>query len=329
MWQSFLPYIQAVLDRRGDAEEAERIVCELFRACIEDVGSLEAEPRIVELAARLRHHDAVGEAARAVLAVTPHDQAIAVIERYPYDPVLPRAALPEKRDFLARYLAGERGVWNELVEQALAVVQHDELREEAHAVAVEIMKRVRHNADVVRETLAAAGARVPAEAPPASERELAQFAPAGAIVATALGPLPLALDAFWLIVGSLALAPAGPCALDTGGLVLAALEPLAIRGAREASDQLAHYEQRVAASHREIVGPLELELAEGSTVVHLPPPTPADAIDPRVHRGRHKLRFVEYLRHSFRWGGFWGLEIPHDPAATRLGERLRAGLIDF
>jgi hypothetical protein len=223
-------------------------------------------------------------------------------------------------------------VWNELVEQALAIGQHADLCEEAHAVARELMKRVRQNADAVRATLREAGVALPAEEPPAGDAELARLA--------ALGPLPIALEACWRIVGSIALVPAAGATAD-GGLQLAALDPLEVRGARAAAPEVDHYERRVAASHREIVGPLPLELARSAaakrgevggqpSVVELPPPTAADAVDPRVHRARHRLRFVEYLRHSFRWGGFWVLEVAHrGEAAEHLLARLREHLVDF
>jgi hypothetical protein len=321
MWQRFLPYIQAVLDRRGGAEEAEKLVRELLLECKSHPKSLEAEPRIVDLAARLRHHDVIGTAAREVLAATPREQALAVIARYPYEPVLPRAALPERRDFLARYLDGERSVWNEIVEHALAVVQNDDLREEAHAVAAEIMRRARHNADVVRAALKEAGASLAAEAAPANDLDFAR-------VVGATGPLPIALYSYWKGVGSIALAPAGECAITVDGAQLATLDPLEIWGAREVQSQLVRYELRIAASHREIVGPLALELGRDITV-ELPATSPADAVDPRIHHARHRLRFVEYLRHSFRWGGFWGLEIPHRTDAVEVAARLRRDLVDL
>ncbi len=346
LWQRFLPHVQHVLDRRTDTPVAERLVRALFRGCSEARPSpLVAEPRRVDLAARLRRHDTVGDAARALLATAPHALAVTAIDRYPYDPILPRVPMPEPRDFLARYLAGDRSVWNELLEHAVAIAQHDELREEARAVAGELMKRVRHNADAVRAVLREAGARVDDELAPASDDELAR-------VTAVAGPLPLALDAFWRVAGSITLAPTGACALEEDGLSLGALGPLVVSGTRELGGALDRYERAIAASHREIVGPLALELVRGprSATVDLPPPTPADAVDPRIHHGRHRLRFVEYLRYAFRWGGFAVLEVarrpiehvaPADrvafarvagewwPAADRLLAKLRANLVDF
>jgi hypothetical protein len=121
------------------------------------------------------------------------------------------------------------------------------------------------------------------------------------------------------------------------------------------------YVAEVAASHREIVGPYLAELSRDFLhkqniaggppySIELPAPTPADAIDPRVLFARHRVRFVEYLRHCFRWGGFCILEVAHRPldhidlndrvafrgvtgdrdeAAGRLLARLRADLVDF
>jgi hypothetical protein len=324
LWQRFLPHVQMVLDRKTDAAAAERIVRALFRGCCEARPSpLVAEPRLVDLAARLRHNDTVGAAARSLLAAAPHDDAVAAVERYPHDPVLPRVPMPERGDFLKRYLGGERSVWNELVEHAIAVAQHDELRDEAGAVATELMKRVRHNADAVRTTLRDAGAELRDEAGPAKDADLAR-------VMTLAGPLPIALDAFWRVVGSIALIPSPACSLASDGLELVELEPLVVRGAHEFDEQAAAHERLVAATHREIVGPFQLVFMPGSpSSIDLPPPTPADAVDPRVHHGKYRVRFVEYLRHAFRWGGFDGLVGHRDEAGQQLRAKLRANLVDF
>jgi hypothetical protein len=318
LWQRFLPHVQAVLDRKSDAEASERIVRALFHGCGDARPSpLVAEPRLVDLAARLRHHDTIGASARALLATAPRDLAVAAVERYPHEPVLPRMPLPDPCDFLARYTAGDRTVWNELVEHAVAIAQHAELGDEARAVARELMKRVRHNADAVRATLREAGAQLADEEPPAGDIQLAGF-----------GTLPIALDAFWREAGSIALAPVGSFAIH--GFDLGALEPLAVLGARAVVSQRTTHERAVAASHPEIVGPLGLAFAPGSpSSIDLPPPTPADAVDPRVHHGKHRLRFVEYLRHAFRWGGFDGLVGHRGDAAQRLRAQLRANLLDF
>jgi hypothetical protein len=370
VWQRFRAPVQAVLDRRADTPVEEQVVITLFYVCrgttwprtIErDADPLVVEPRLVDLAARLRHHEHIGASARDVLALVPAKQAVTAIERYPYEPVLPRAALPEHRDFLARYLDGERGVWNELVEQAVAVAQHPDLREEAHAVATEIMKRVRHNADVVRAVLREAGAAIADEEPPAGDVELAR-------VTSLFGSLPIALDAFWRVAGSVSLAPAGSdqyhygdCTLEAEGLSLLALDPLEVHGPRGLTPALDEYVAEIARSHREIVGPFSFDFApdflhkQGISggppySLELPPPNPADAVDPRVREARHRLRFVEYLRHCFRWGGFCVLEVAHRPidhidlndriafkrirgdwgeAADRLLQKLRADLVDF
>jgi len=314
-----------VLDRRATTPAEEKVVRRLLDACYGsaprrtfDPDPFIVEPRLIDLAARLRHLEQFTMIARLVLSAVPLAQAVAAIERYPHEPVQPRAALPERADFLARYLAGERSVWNETVEHALAVVQHDELRAEVQMVAHELMKRVRHNADAVRATLREAGAQLPEEEPPASDAELAR-------AREVIGPLPIALEAFWREVGSVNLRPGGASGLDVDGISLRhTIDPLEVRGPRELARQLAAYEQRVAASHREIVGPLALGLPY---VVELPPSDAADAIDPRVHYARHRLRLVEYLRHCFRWGGFWALE--GNAAAAAMVARLRANLVDF
>src|SRR5262249_8620854 len=163
----------------------ERIVSRLLYVCHGgemprrvEPDPLIAEPRLLDLAARLRRHPTVGASARMVLEVAPRERALAAIDRYPYVPVLARTGLPASRDYVARYLGGERDVWDEVVAQGLAIAQHAELRDEALAVAREIMKRVRD-------------AATPATLP-ATDAELAPFI-------ERFGPLPVALEALWRV----------------------------------------------------------------------------------------------------------------------------------
>ena len=362
VWHRFLPHIQAVLDRRTDAPLDEAIVDKLLYVCHGgamprrvDPDPLILEPRLLDLAARLRRHRTVGAAARMVLEAGPRGPAIAAISRYPYEPpLLARVGLPVHRDYLARYLAGEHGVWNEIVGQALAVAQHAELREEALAVACELMKRVRANVDALREVLRRAGAELPGEAPRARDAQLAPLV-------TRFGPLPVALEALWRVVGSIDLRPAGGCSLEADGLRLIALDPLALCGVGELSGAIEGYDDHVVASHVEIVGPFEAALAPDFLhkqdisggppySVELPPRDLSAAVDPELDFERHNARLVDYLRICIRWGGFPGLEVGHRPledialddriafnavsgpwgiATDRLLAQLRRDLVDF
>jgi hypothetical protein len=282
------------------------------------------EPRFIDLAARVRHDAGVGDAARMLLEVVPRDQVFAAIDKYPrvVSPVVP-VPMPARRDFLARYQAGEHSAWDELVTHASAVVQHPALAEEATAVATALMKRVRHNTDAVRAVLRAAGATIADEHPPATTENLARLV-------ALVGPLPIALDALWRVLGSIALVPGGgtrydygTCSLESEGISLLALDPLEVCGP-DVGWIIDSYEQRIAESHREIVGPLSLDFAPDflhkqnisggpAYAVELPPRSPADAIDPPVLYERHRTTLVGYLRAAFACGGFPMLDVAWQP----------------
>src|SRR5262249_53509662 len=266
-WTRFAPHIEAVLAARSPVDEY--ILAMLLYAChggseprTLDPDPLVVEPRFVELAAQLRRHEGLGASARMILRVLPRQQAVAAIERHPQaTSAPPRVSLPARRDYLARYLAGEHAAWDELVTHAVAIAQHAELRDEARAVATELMKRVRHNTDAVRATLREAGAAIVENSMPARDEDLAPYQ-------RLIGTLPIALDVFWRPCGSASLIPAGkdpyhygPCALESDGISLIALDPLEVPSASELTCLLGEYEERVAESHPEIVGPFALEFA--------------------------------------------------------------------
>jgi hypothetical protein len=106
-----------------------------------------------------------------------------------------------KPTFLARYLAGEHErVWSEL--RKLGKKVHAEpYYDDAWAVACETMRRVRQNVRTIHRRLAKLGykflARSRAWVPPAAEAPKLI-----ARVERTIGPLPLSLRAFYLIVGS-------------------------------------------------------------------------------------------------------------------------------
>lgn len=227
------------------------------------------------------------------------------------------------RDFLARYERGEHGVWDELVRHAEIIAQNSELHEEVRAVARALMKRVRHNADVLRATLIAAGARLGTEHPPATDADLAR-------ISRTFGPLPIALDAFWRVAGSITLLPNGtdlydygPCALEDVGISLLALDPLDVCGP-DVDWLLDEYEEQIEAGDVSSGEPLLLDLAPdflhkqnisgGAYALTLPPSTLGDAIDPEVLDLPYgRKTFVGYLRMCFAWGGFPLLQVAGRP----------------
>ncbi len=319
------------------------------------------EPRFVELAAQLRHDEHVGEPARVLLEVLPRDLTVAMIHKHPrVVPVAPPVPIPARADFLARYERGEHAAWDELCSHADAIAQHRELALEAAAVAEALMRRVRDNTDAVRAVLRGSGAMIADEEEPASDDDLARLI---AIV----GPLPIALDAFWRTVGSIALVPGGSTRYDYGrsslevdGISLLALDPLEVCGP-DVGWIIGDYEARVAESHVEIVGGLSLDFAPDflhkqnisggpAYAIELPPRSPRAAVDPAVLFEPHRTSFVGYLRAAFAWGGFPLLSVatlpldeiglnervafrrvkgPWGPPAERLRAKLCRDLIPF
>jgi hypothetical protein len=363
MWSRFAPAIAAI----ATDPAAERIVEVMFFQChggkdprrqAPERDPLLVEPRVIELAAQLRRHRRIGKAARACLGAVPLALATAAIAAHPLaPPAAAPAGLPSRRDYLARYTAGEHAVWDELLAHAGAIAQHADLRAEAAAVARALMSRVRHNADAVRDTLRTAGAQLALEHRGGSPDRLRAL----------VGELPLALAAFWEVAGAVSLLPPpgaydyGTCALQAEGIALLALDPLCLDGLADVDRDVADREAALAGTHPEILGPLWLPLAPDDLhkqnlsggppyAVELPAPSPADAVDPILAGTRTHPRLVAYLRHAFRWGGFALLELAARPpaelrlddriafehvrgdrmtAANQLLARLRANLIEF
>jgi hypothetical protein len=262
-WRRFAPHIQAVLGDQGLPSDATVVASLLFVLATEPT-CLAGEPRFVDLAARVRAYPRIGEWARGVLEAIPLAQAIAAVERYPRRlPRVTRGVLPERRDMLARYHGGEHAVWGELIAYAAAISLHVELRDEACQVAAEVMARAAARADAMA---------VPREA--ASAQRDAAIAKLAALV----GPLPISLAACF----------------HAGGVLLPGVDAL--------DKLLDRYDARIAVSHREIIGPMELPVAGAGTLsIELPALALADAVDPVV-RGTG-MRFVEHLR-LYLGGGF-------------------------
>jgi hypothetical protein len=179
------------------------------------------------------------------------------------------------------------------------------------------MRRVRQNADAVRATLKEAGARLADERAPATSAETQR------LVANT-GPLPVALAAFWKVVGSIDLLPPysregdygyGECSLEDEGISLIALDPLSVDGV-DADTMVDCYEELHADSDEGDDVPLlvytlapdylhKQNISGGSPYeIELPPLNVFDALDPDVLNGAPDATLVSYLRHCFEWGGF-------------------------
>ena len=176
-WRRFAPHVQIVLGgEQADLRIFEAtIVASLLWVLSTELTVVDAEPRFLDLASRLRAHARIGEWARAVLAALPPAQAIAAIDRYPRRVTrVTRGVLPMQRDYLARYRKGENAVWDELVRHAAAIALHADLRDEACVVAAELMRRL-----------------------PRGKLTVASLERA----CTLAGPLPIAIEACWRFAG--------------------------------------------------------------------------------------------------------------------------------
>ena len=259
-----------------------------------------------------------------------------------------------RQDFVARYQAGDFDVWSELVKQHEAVGEHADLREEALEVARLLMGRVRQNVDRIRGTLREAGARLDDESAPAPEAELEPLI-------EVVGPLPIALHAFWTVVGSINLTPRyvrgerpdyGECALEEEGISLLALDPLQIDGADvdyllELHDDLDQDQTLCVDICPDFLGKQHIS-GSGPLSIRLPADD-ADRVDPDVGDDHHP-GLVSYLRNAIAYGGFPLLEVaalppdqigvnfrvafkgvkgPWGPAAERLRAKLSRDLLPF
>lgn len=200
------------------------------------------------------------------------------------------------------------------MQQHEAVSQHPDLQAEAMAVARLLMQRVRQNVDKLRATLSEAGAALGDERPPTPDSELEPLI-------EVVGPLPIALHAFWTVVGEINLTPRyvpgedpdyGECALEQEGLSLLALDPLQVDGAD--ADYLLEKQEEdepllvdicpdfLGKQHISGSGPLSIEL----------PAEDSDRVDPDVGDDQHR-GLVTYLRNACAYGGFPLLEVAKLP----------------
>ena len=277
---------------------------------------------------RLRDHDTVGPAAREALAnLCPSltrpalDRAAAARTPRPR----PRPAGP----VLSVYRSGDRvGAWAAL----RAVGPLDAAgRRSAERLATETMLRVRTHLEVLVADLVGAGWPVDLRA--------ALTGPATGLeericdLETLTGaPLPVALTAFWRVVGSVRLVPDDVDAVPDN---LAILDPLEIVDPDTAWWSVEEWQEDTDGLHPEIAGPLGLALSADHLhkadisggppySVRLPDPGP----DPLFREDTRRLPFTDYLRHALAGYGFARAEHA-DPEARRWLDALPARLVDF
>ncbi|WP_221328193.1 hypothetical protein [Actinoplanes sp. L3-i22] len=272
--------------------------------------------RWLDLCVGLRDHEALGRAARHVLAYA--DSAVT-------GPALDAAAAvrtgtPAGRhlrpgDLVARYQDGDhRGVWRDLG----AVAHLDALwRAEAEQVAALTMDRVRRNAAGLTAALVARGWPVTAEQAlpgPAADvedrlRELEQLT--GSAV-------PPALAAFWRIVGTIDLVPRGTWngAFPPGvPEQLTVADPLEIIDLSTGWFSVEEWQEESEELHPELAGPVEITIAADylhkANISGGAPYSvwlPHAGADPLVRDEVHGLAFTDYLRRAFAGKGFLRLD---------------------
>jgi hypothetical protein len=216
---------------------------------------------------------------------------------------------------------------------------NEDFRQEAEGVARLMMTRVRRNAEILAERLTQLGwkplygrmAGTPAERPFPGEDQ-----------ARALGawPIPIALSAFWEIVGSINFVWDYYLGQEPdlfGGVPRLKLDPLCVDGADRLPFLVEDWKDMIETGAVPVGGPFPLDLAPDhyhkANFSGGPPygvMLPDDSGDPMFRGDDFAVRFVSYLRQSFRWAGFPGLALlqPNPRIADRVTE-LTKGLLPF
>jgi hypothetical protein len=294
-----------------------------FRA----VDWLRQDPRWLELCARLRRDEVYGQAARSVLREAAPDEREAALARV-------RRSEPPKRieirtvrvgNLLGRYRSGEFvAVWQDIKSH-----QHigGDFYNEVLSVAEEMMRRVAGNADMLSERLRAEGwtALAGALRTPPSPNDVAVFERMEAITQSLLPP---SLQAFWTVVGGIDLVWDYKRDNDPPNLGVALpmpeMDPLCVDCAGRAVHLFDTWEEQRDQPDPDLIDPFDLDLAPDAlhkaNISGGPPygvELPFYGADPLFANEPHRLSFVDYLRLSFRWAGFPGLEAHADREDVR------------
>lgn len=301
---------------------------------------LHGDPRWIEMCVRFRRDPQLGRVARWVLRYGDREAVSAALAaaRESESTTVARTRSRAVGDLLTRYRKGEHeAVWKEL--RSHEVIAGD-FRDEALAVAAETMARVRRNADVLAERLAARG-WVALSGSMRSEPSAAGARVVQRIETFTGSALPASLRAFWQVVGGIDLvwdhsggekAPDLVLALD-----LARMDPLAVLPPDRAEYVLDEWRDQRAGVDPDLADPYRLDLApdaahkaSGGGGAAYCVELPFLGADPIFINEPHQLPFVDYLRLAFRWGGFPGLEKHADLAEVRaLLSDLAKGLEPF
>lgn len=245
--------------------------------------------------------------------------------------------------YLERYQSGEHErVWAELL-ALKGRVREDRYYADAWAVVEETMRRARHNVEVLIPRLTEIGYKFGDQ--PGKRRHLSGWnifeASTPEIPAmhakweAAVGPLPLAYRGWNEFVGSVSLCGYHPDWPDPYKLDALQVDSIGmtLEGAPAGQTMFSYWFQLLEEWKydcreygEEKTGPLTLDISlddvmkggyGGGTYMMA---VPCKNVDAPLLRERHKTTFVNYLRISFRWGGFPGFELV--PEAERPVEQL-------
>lgn len=275
---------------------------------------LREDLRWIALCVKLRHDDFLGASARNVLRyVDPqlfHTALAAAEQQECRRNVLPR--IQACGDLVRRYRSGQYiAVWQEL--RSFGEIDGD-LREEAEAVAVETMKRVAGNLDLLASRLEHRGWRalmgqLRTKPDPEDGRIFLE------IERITKGPIPPSMLAFWKIVGGVDLvwnyrdADKPPDILP--GIELDVADPLCVDPPGNVDWVFEEWQDAIESTHPELLDPFMLPLApdylhkadiSGGAPYGID--LPFLGADPVFQNEEHSFHFVDYLRHCMHWGGF-------------------------
>jgi hypothetical protein len=233
--------------------------------------------------------------------------------------------------YLERYRNGEREqVWAELLALG-AQVREEPLFSDALAVARETMTRARANVETLVARLNKLGYKfafpewVFVQPPTNTQRQIKK------LERSIRGPIPLSIRVWWEIVGSVSLMGDHPVLAGYWGDLPHTFA--------------SNYERDIDLSDPLVVDPIEAVFDDWDdddsiTLVISPDANhkenvsgdtysidvPNAAIDAILDGEEHNITFVNYLRLSFRWGGFPGFEQSKNPP-TELLNFLAADLL--
>jgi hypothetical protein len=218
--------------------------------------------------------------------------------------------------FYERYKNGEREqVWAELLSYGEAIREDTRLFEDAVSVARETMSRTRYNIELLVERLKNLNYKfllddstenpVPHTKPNQETTKLLGW------IQQNIGAIPLSVQTFFEEVGRVNFIGAHPLLSeysnhDVEYKMIVLSDPLCFDIWQEDFDDFENQDETESACHLELAPDIyhKANISGGAPLSILIPDTAADNL---LHFWDGKGTFVEYLRHSLKWGGFPGL----------------------